>query len=259
MSLFWRDLTTTDFSAGLGHRVAVLPVAAIEQHGPHLPVGVDSMIAEGLIDRAIAALPPDSPALFLPVQQIGKSNEHVNFPGTLTLDWDTAVRSWIEIGRSVARASLKRLLIITSHGGNNAPIDIVARELREQFGMLAVTTSWGRLGDWKGVYGHGDDYVDIHGGLAETSVMLALRPDLVRMELAEDFSSAQSNLRSRTRHLGYHTANAHIAWLSEDLSEQGPVGDASAASAELGERDIASTINGFAELIDEIAETDLPG
>lgn len=249
---FWRELPTTAFGEAARDWIAVLPVAAIEQHGPHLPTGVDAMIAEGMVARAAKALPDDSPAVFLPVQEVGKSNEHIHFPGTLSLSWDTAIRAWLDIGDSIARAGLRKLLIITSHGGNASVIDIVARELRERHGMLVVHTSWGRLGDWQSIYPAEDIHTDIHGGLAETSQMLALRPDLVDLSKAQHFDSAQRGLKARNEQLGFHSSNANIAWLAEDLNHEGPVGDASSASAELGELDIAATIRGFEKLIDEI-------
>jgi hypothetical protein len=142
----WREMTTRDFSdADTSDWIAVLPIAAIEQHGPHLPVGVDALIADAMVERCAAALPEGSPATFLPVQQVCKSNEHIAFPGTLTLDWDTAIRSWLQIGESVARAGLRKMIIVTSHGGNVPPMEIVARELRQTHAMAVATTAWTRL------------------------------------------------------------------------------------------------------------------
>lgn len=255
---FWRELPTTAFGNAAKDWIAVLPVAAIEQHGPHLPTGVDAMIAEGMVTRAAKALPEDSPAVFLPVQQVGKSNEHVNFAGTVSLSWETAIRAWVDIGESIARAGVRKLLIITSHGGNVSVTDIVARELRERHGMLVVHTSWGRIGAWQDIYPQEDIYTDIHGGLAETSLMLAMRPDLVSLRKAKHFGSAQRSLKARNEQLGFHSSNANIAWLAEDLNPEGPVGDASSATAELGEMDIAATVKGFAKLIEEIAVQPLP-
>ena len=255
---FWREMPTTQFGARAADWIAVLPLAAVEQHGPHLPVGVDAFIAEGLIARCAAALPEDSPVTILPVQQVCKSNEHVNFPGTVTLDWETTIKSWLQIGESIARAGVHKIVMITSHGGNVAPMDIAARELREHHHMLAVTTSFGRLSNWQNIYEYGEVITDIHGGNAETSLMLALRPDLVDMTKAEDFDSHQLALKAEHRHLGLHSSDANIAWLAEDLNPAGVVGDASAASAENGEREIASIVDGFVRLMDEIARTDPP-
>ncbi len=254
----WRDMPTTSFGAHCADWVAVLPLAAIEQHGPHLPVGVDAFIAEGLIARCAAALPDNSPATFLPLQQVCKSNEHISFAGTLTLDWETTIKSWLQIGESVARAGVRKFVMITSHGGNVAAMDIVARELRQRHALLALTTSFGRLGDWQNIYDYDEVITDIHGGNAETSLMLALRPDLVDMTKAEDFASRQSALKAQHRHLGLHSSDANIAWLAEDLNPAGTVGDAAAANAENGERDIASVVSGFVRLIEEVANTDPP-
>lgn len=256
---FWRDMPTTAFDGDTSDWIAVLPLAAVEQHGPHLPVGVDAFIAEGFVERCASALPDDSPATFLPVQQICKSNEHINFPGTLTVGWETAIQSWLDIGISLTRAGIRKLVMITSHGGNVAPMDIAARELRSVHDMLVVTTSFGRLGKWQEIYDYGPVMTDIHGGNAETSVMLVFRPDLVDMTKAQDFSSGQEQMKRDNTHLGFHSSNANIAWASEDLNPEGVVGDASAASAEKGEQDIASTVEGFCKLIEEIAATPPPG
>jgi creatinine amidohydrolase len=246
----WREMTTRDFSDGdTSDWIAVLPIAAIEQHGPHLPVGVDSLIAEAMVARCAEALPGDVPVTFLPVQQVCKSNEHISFPGTLTLDWETAVKSWLAIGHSVARAGLRKMVIVTSHGGNVPPMEIAARELRQTHAMAVATTSWGRLAAER-VYTYPEGpMVDIHGGLAETSMMLALYPDLVRMELAEDFGSAQTALRQGSTKLGYHMAEANLGWLSQDLNPKGTVGDASSARAELGAADISAQVEGFVALM----------
>jgi len=246
-------MTTRDFSeAETRDWIAILPIAAIEQHGPHLPVGVDALIAEGMVMRCADALPEDAPVTFLPVQQICKSNEHIAFPGTLTLDWDTAIRSWLQIGASVARAGLRKMIIVTSHGGNVPPMEIVARELRQTHGMAVATTAWTRLTGER-VYTYPDGpVVDIHGGLSETSMMLALYPDLVRMDHVEDFGSAQTTLRQGSAKLGFHMSDANVAWLSQDLNEKGTVGDASSASAALGEADLAGQVEGFVALVKDM-------
>lgn len=255
---FWREMPTTEFDGDTADWIAVLPLAAIEQHGPHLPVGVDAFIAEGLVERCAAALPPDSPVVFLPIQEVCKSNEHLGFPGTLTLDWDTTIRGWLEIADSVVRAGLRKLVLITSHGGNVAPMEIVARELRVRHALLVATTSWGRLGKWKQIYHYGAIFTDIHGGDSETSVMLALRPDLVDMAKAESFASSQAALKARHERIAYHGADANLSWMSEDLNPKGTVGDAAAATAEKGERDVASMVAGFCELMREIEATAPP-
>lgn len=252
---YWRDMPSSAFGDKARDWIAVLPVAAIEQHGPHLPVGVDAFIAEGMIAACVKALPGELPVTFLPVQQVCKSDEHLAFPGTLTVSWEELVKEWIAIGESVHRAGLRRLVIVTSHGGNVAPMEIVARELRVRLGMSVVTTSWGRLGRWQEIYDYAPGpMIDIHAGLSETSLMLALRPDLVEMDKAQDFTSAQSEMAARNEKLGWHGSAANIAWMAQDLNPSGAVGDASAASAEAGQRDIEAVAEGFVALMQELVQ-----
>lgn len=247
----WREMPTTAFGPQAADWIAVLPLAATEQHGPHLPVGVDAIIAEGMVSACVDALPAGLPVTFLPVVEVAKSDEHIRFPGTLTTGWETAIRQWIDIGRSVARAGVRTLVMVTSHGGNAAAMEVAARELRASDNMRVVTTSWGRLGAWQEVYAQDGPVIDIHGGLSETSVMLALRPDLVAMDKAADFASDQSRLAARNK-LGWHGAAAKMAWLAGDLNPAGVVGDASRADAELGREDIRRTVAGFLTLMWEL-------
>src|SRR6204780_426305 len=144
---FWAEMSWRDFpAADMSKVVAVLPVAAIEQHGPHLPVGVDMLINEGYLAWAVGRIPDDMPVLILPVQAIGKSNEHTEYPGTLTFSMETVTRAWTEIGDSVARPGCRKLIFINSHGGNVPVIDVVARELRVRPRMLPVRAAGHRLG-----------------------------------------------------------------------------------------------------------------
>ena len=194
----WLSLTTEEFSRA---RIAVLPVAAVEQHGPHLPVGTDTYIAEAYLARVRALLPENSPVAFLPVQQVGASDEHRAFRGTLTLSPETALRAFIEIGESVQRAGINKLVIINSHGGNIALIDLAARQLRVRHGMLAVHTSWGRFGYPDGLFSEAERTHGIHGGDIETSIMLAAYPDLVRREKIANFVPATYAMERDYEHL----------------------------------------------------------
>ena len=143
---FWADLSTRDFAQlDPASTVAVLPVAATEQHGPHLPLSVDQSIADGIIASALPRLPADLPVLFLPTQQVGYSPEHVQFPGTLTLSSATVIATWIELGECVARSGVKKLLLFNSHGGQVSLMDIVARELRSRCGLIVYRCSWWNL------------------------------------------------------------------------------------------------------------------
>ena len=247
---YWREMPSSAFGDAARDWIAVLPIAAIEQHGPHLPVGVDAIVADGMVSRVVEAAPADLPVTFLPVEEVCKSNEHRAYPGTLTMEWDVVIPTWIQIGESVARAGLRTLVIVTSHGGNVPPMEIVARELRETTGMRVVTTAWGRFAP-KAVASD-QPFIDIHAGLAETSWMLELRPDLVDMHKAENFASAQTDVVDASGRLGFHMMAANMAWLSGDLNPAGAVGDASAATAEQGARDLAAMTDGFIALLQDL-------
>ena len=248
----WRDFLAADMT----NVVAVLPIAAIEQHGPHLPVGVDSFIMEGYLKAALALLPDELDVLFLPVQQIGKSNEHIAFPGTLTLSAQTVISAWTEIGDSVARAGCRKLVIVNSHGGNIAAMDIVARELRVRCNMLAVTVSWHRFGYPAGMLTAHEALHGIHAGDAETSLMLAFRPDTVHMGEARNFEPASAAIARENTYLRA-TQPIGFGWMSQDLSPAGAMGDAASATLAKGEAAAQHGAAAFVALLQEVAAFDL--
>jgi creatinine amidohydrolase len=253
---FWHEMTTYDFRVPeVADWIAVLPVAAIEQHGPHLPVATDMIINNGHIARTLQILPDAIPAVFLPTQAIGKSNEHISSPGTLTFTWETVTKAWLEIGDSVARAGVRKLVIVNSHGGNVPIIDVVARELRVRHDMLVVGTAWSRFGQPDGLYGDHDRRFGIHGGEIETSIMLALRPDLVKMDEARDFRSAQESFEQEFKHLRAHGLS-QFGWKAQDLNPDGTVGNAAIASAEKGNASLDHAAAAMVELLDDVARFD---
>jgi creatinine amidohydrolase len=253
----WAEMSWKDFQdADMASVIAVLPVAAIEQHGPHLPVGVDTFINEGHLRRTIERVPANLPVLFLPIQSIGKSNEHIEFPGTLTFSVETVIRAWTDIGESVARAGCRKMIFVNSHGGNVPAIDIVARDLRVRRNMLVVNSSWSRFGYPDGMFGPRERAHGIHAGDYETSVMLAFRPDLVRMNEARDFVSTAADMERDFTWLRA-TQPIGFGWMSNDLNEYGAMGNASIATAEKGEACADYGATAFIELLEDIASFDL--
>ena len=253
-ALDWAQLRSADFAAlDPECAVAVLPTAAVEQHGPHLPVGTDTMIAQGMLARLRETCPEDLDPLILPVQAVGKSNEHLFAPGTLTLGAATALAAWTEIGLSVARAGVRKIALVNSHGGNADLVSILARELRVRAGMLAVRASWSAFGHPEGMYPPGELRFGIHGGDVETSLMLHFRPETVDMARAARFAStAERGGISPVGPVGY-------GWIATDLNPEGAVGDASAATAEKGAATAAHQVAGFVELLRRMRDTPLAG
>ena len=253
----WAEMTWTDFTASDTARwIAVLPLAATEQHGPHLPLGVDSFIAEAYLSRVRALVPEGLPVSFLPVQKIGQSDEHVAFPGTLTFSGATVIRAWTEIGESVARAGVRKLVLVTSHGGNVAAMEMVARDLRVRLGMMVVTVGWHRFGYPHDTFGAEERRHGIHGGDIETSLMLAHRGDSVRMDKAESPIPLTVAMEREFKWLGAFRP-AGFGWMTQDLHPSGAVGDASLATSEKGEAALAHGASGFVQLLTEVDRFDL--
>src|SRR5215472_16787730 len=253
----WTEMNWSDFTASDTARwIAVLPLAATEQHGPHLPLGVDGFIADAYLARVCALVPDDLPVTFLPVQRIGQSDEHVAYPGTLTLSAATVIRVWTEIGESVARAGVKKLVLVTSHGGNVSAMEIVARDLRVRHSMLVVTIGWHRFGYPDGAFEGEERRHGIHGGDVETSLMLAGRHDTVDMARAPSEPPTTVAMSEEFRWLGAFRP-AGFGWMTQDLHPSGAVGDASRASAAKGEAALAHGAKGFVELLREVDRFDL--
>jgi creatinine amidohydrolase len=254
----WGDLTTEACRGdALRRTVAVLPVAALEQHGPHLPLSTDVTIAEGYLARVAALVPDDLDVRLLPVQPVGLSEEHTAFPGTLTLSPETALRAWGEIGDGVARAGCRRLVLVTSHGGNSALIDLVALGLRSRHRMVAVTTGWSRFGVPDGLFPGDEIRYGIHGGGIETALMLALRPDLVRRDAVRDFVPASRAMARDFTHLRAGRPAA-LAWHAQDLNPAGAIGDARLGSAAAGEALLDHGARAFVALLHDVARFALP-
>ena len=263
-SHFWSDLTTRHFaqlaaSQDIAQVVAVLPVAATEQHGPHLPVSVDTTLVDGVVNAALPHLPADLPILFLPTQQIGKSNEHIRFPGTLTLSAQTIISLWMDIGRSVARSGIKKLVLLNSHGGQASIMDIVARDLRTEHDLIVYSANWYNLplGDAvMGLFPAHEHRFGIHAGDIETSMMLALREKYVDMAQAQNFHSTSQDRAAQYPVLG-NGSSAKLGWQMQDYNPQGAAGNAAAATAAKGQALIHAAGLQLANLLKEVSELPL--
>ena len=262
-SRFWADWSTRDFAqrqaAGrLQHTIAVLPVAATEQHGPHLPLKVDSALVDGVVRACLPHLHAAVPALFLPTQSVGLSPEHAGFPGTLTLKAETTIRLWTDIGESVAASGVKKLVLLNSHGGQVGVMDIVARDLRARLGMLVYSVNWfglplvGPQGeDVNALFGAHEHRFGIHAGDIETSMMLALDPACVDMAQALNFAST-SEIRAQQFAILGNGKSAKLGWQMQDYTPAGAVGNAAAATADKGRTVLDAAGRALAQLLAEV-------
>lgn len=232
--------------AGLGDpTVVILPVAATEQHGPHLPTGTDAFILQGIL-AAAARRAEIADAVALPLQPIGWSIEHGNLPGTLSLDAPLLADAWTSLGVAVAAAGLRRLLILNGHGGNPPAIAQAAMRLRSAHDLLVAQVHWEALADPAELAPADAPPRDWHAGWIETSVMLHLRPELVAMEQA---AASEMRLPEGLPPDG----PAPWAWMTTDLSASGVVGDPRLASAKLGKALVERTVDGLSDLLGRMA------
>ena len=253
----WNAIAWPEVSATEAARwIAVLPLAATEQHGPHLPLETDVMIGEAYLARLKELLPPGLPVTFLPIEKIGISTEHTDYPGTQTLSTSDALKQWMALGESVAKRALKKLVMVTSHGGNAAAMTLVAQDLRARHGMLAVTTSWSRFGTPPGLFSEEELRHGIHGGAVETSIMLARYPQAVKKKAIADFPSSAVAMETEFRWLSTQRP-APFAWQAQDLNPSGAVGDARQASAEKGGLLLDHGAFAFCELLQDVDNFDV--
>ena len=265
---FWADLCTRDFaqllsSGQAAQTIAVLPVAATEQHGPHLPLNVDTLLLDGVVAAALPKLAPALKVLFLPTQAVGLSPEHAAFPGTLTLKNETILRLWTDIAESVAAAGIRKLLLFNSHGGQVSVMDLVARDLRARLDLLVYSASWFNLPlrdakgqDLSALFSADEHRFGIHGGDIETSMMLALDPTRVDMTQAQNFASTSQDRAQKFDILG-NGKSAKLGWQMQDYNPAGAVGNAAAASADKGRAVLESAGLSLARLLAEIEQLPL--
>ena len=250
---YWIDLTTAEFAELDRQRlIALLPVGATEQHGPHLPLSVDSRIAAALVKRLADALPEDFPLSVLPMLHFGVSPEHADFPGTLSLSAETMLALLMDVGRSVAAAGIRKLAILNSHGGQPQLLDIAAQKLRRECRLLVFPLNGYRYWNVEAQFGAEEAALGIHGGAAETSIMLAIAAETVRRGKIEDFKSLAGEMAKRFRHLRPYGRKASFGWQTQDLNPAGAVGNATRADAAKGEALLAEAAATLLEIIREI-------
>lgn len=259
---FWSDLNTQDFARMDKSRViAVLPLAATEQHGPHLPLSVDTDIVNAVIARSVPllqTLAPSLPVYFLPTQAVGLSPEHAAFHGTLTLKPETLIRLWTDIAESVHAAGIHKLVMFNAHGGHVGAMDVVARDLRARLGLLVYCVNWYQLPlhdaqgqDLNALFSEYEHRFGVHAGEVETSVMLALKPQAVRMDEAQNFKSTSEARAAKFPILG-NGKSAKLAWQMQDYNPMGAAGNAAAATPEKGQALLAAAGQSLAQLLIEI-------
>ena len=255
-ALWFRDNDLSQAADDRRDWIAVLPLGAHEQHGPHLPFETDTIIAEGIMRRVADALPSHLPVTILPVEPVGYSIEHMHVQGSRTLTYDEAINRWLGVAEDLNQQGIRKLVLMNAHGGNSPLLTIVATEARVRFNMLVVATSWTRFGQPDGWSAPEAKAIDIHGGDIETSVMLALAPDRVDMTKAESFPSRQSDFAARFRHLRAYGPHA-FGWKMSDLNPEGVAGNAAAATAERGEKLLEHSVRGLVELLEDVERFDV--
>jgi creatinine amidohydrolase len=255
---YWVDMTTLDFASIDAERdVALMPVAAIEQHGPHLPVSVDADINRGVVEAAARHLGDGPRVVALPMISIGKSNEHMAFRGTLTVSAETLLRYWLDVAESVLRSGFRKIVVLNSHGGQPQLVDILVRELRVRQGMLAVSASTYGFGVPDDLFTQEELNYGIHAGAVETSMMMELRPEQVRHDHLADFSSTGPSIERDYDELKLE-GSVGIGWMTQDINPAGAIGNAADANAEHGALSIDHAGRGLARLLADVSRYPLP-
>ncbi len=256
-SPWWQDCTPQQIAAlAAADGVALLPVAAIEQHGEHLPLSTDLDIALGLIEAALPQVREEVPVCVLPPLAVGLSLEHAAFAGTLSLRPETALAVMVELGERVAAAGFRRLVLFNSHGGNKALVDLAALKLRAERRMLVVRANYFRFAPPADGLPADELRHGLHGGALETAMMLHLAPAKVRTAQIGSFDSLGRQMTAAGQFLGPE-GEAGFAWMAQDLNPGGVTGDARLATQALGARLVQHFAGQLARLIEEAHAFDL--
>ena len=237
--------------------VAVLPVGAVESHGPHLPIAVDALLNDAMAKRVADLLPADLPVSILPAIPVGMSEEHIDYPGTLMVEAETLINLWTELAASLHRAGIRKMVLLNSHGGQAGVADIVLRRVRIRLGMMAHVLHWFRFPPPDGLFDEDERMHGIHGGEVETSLMLHVRPDLVDMAKAADFVPLGARMAREYRRLRPTGSAVAMGWKTQDLNPAGAAGNAARADAERGKLTFEHAANLTAEAIAEVVRLPL--
>jgi creatinine amidohydrolase len=247
------ELSAPDIAAALGpDSVLVLPTGALEQHGPHLPVATDLIIAEAMAERTVAEYGDELDLWLLPPLAYTKSDEHAWSAGTFWLSASTLTAVLTDIGRSVATTPARRLAFLNGHGGNSALLQVANRELRREFGLRTFTLHPGVPPDQGGASPADELGMGVHGGTEETSLMLHLRPDLVDLDRAERWVPEHL---AEYRHVRFG-GSVSFGWLSDDFGPSGVLGDPTAATAERGKERAERSVEYLGAAFGEVARFD---
>ncbi len=256
----WVEFTSDELAqAASRNTVAILPLAAVEQHGPHLPLGVDLFLVESFIDVALEHAQAQDQMIVLPTMQLGLSTEHEGFKGTLSLSAEMAITWCHTMARAVAHAGISKLLLFNSHGGNVGLMDIVGRDIRSKTGLLVFHSNWYDLAQnelMSELFGQDELRFGVHAGDAETSLMMAIRPDLVQNSLLADHPSA-ATLKAKHFPILGDGHSVKQSWMTQDYSPTGAMGNATRASAEKGSRLLEHVGHRLIALTREIANFQL--
>lgn len=257
-SRFFAYLSWTDIQAMPNREDVVLvqPVGAIEQHGPHLPLVVDAAIGVAVLGRALEKLSSSIPVYALPPLSYGKSNEHWHFPGTITLTAQTLMTTLMEVAESVYRAGFRKLVLMNSHGGQPQIMEIVARDLHQKYEDFAVfpVFTWRVPHQVTRLLSPQEREFGIHAGDAETSLMLAILPEQVRMERAQPEYPPPLPVDSLLSLEG----SVPFAWTTRDISRSGTIGDPTTATREKGKQILESVSDGWVQVLEDIYRFQLP-
>jgi creatinine amidohydrolase len=245
------NLTTAQIAAiDKSDAVIVQPIGAFEQHGAHLPLDTDALVAETLATRAIESLPADSNVWMLPTLRYGKSNEHAGRAGTIALSASTLIAVLTDVGKSLAASGFRKLVFVNGHGGQPQLLELVSRDIREATGLEVFPISALNLGRPPGIELVDESY-GVHAGQGETSIMLAIDPSLVHLEEAKADGTGLGTLFAGYKHLTLE-GPVPTAWLTNDVSLSGVLGDPTAANAELGQVLLDHLVTSIAEALVEI-------